>query len=86
MLLNLKNSKEGMKVLLTHPDEDYVIGHSNPATGTKYECFGIINSVGIGSIRVIWDNGTSNTYKEDELSLIDTGIIVDMWEEMYYDR
>jgi hypothetical protein len=76
------NVELGMRVRLTHPDPSYDIGLSNPRIGTKYECLGVVTETGYESIHVKWDNGHGNTYKDDELSLVNSGRFVDIWEEM----
>ena len=78
-LLTLENGRVRMRVKLTHPDPSYRIGPGNPKVGTKYECEGVVEYVG-GSVDVRWDNGHTNNYKEGELTILDYGICVSIWE------
>lgn len=68
-ILRIKDCREGMRVLLTHPNKSYEIGPNNPQVGTEWQCKGVIADFG-SSIHVEWDNGHSNSYISNELSLI----------------
>ena len=79
--LAVNEAEVGMEVKLTHPDPGYGTGLSNPTVGTKYECEGeIVGIANSGSIQVRWSNGTSNSYKDGELSL--AGPCIDIWREV----
>jgi hypothetical protein len=67
MLLKANECKKGMRVKLKCPDPQYSIGKPNPAVGTKYECAGTIDVVGLDRIGVLWDSGRHNSYKDGEL-------------------
>lgn len=77
-----KSAAVGMLVLLKYPDPMYSIGKNNPKLGTKYECSGKITDIGFyGNVRVRWDNGYENSYKDGELIIIDNpiGFCEDIW-------
>lgn len=75
-----ENCKDGMKVKLYKPNSSYKIGSANPAIGSKYECCGTIVDYGIVSINVEWENGTSNSYRDNELILVeDVGRCISIW-------
>lgn len=57
--------KPGMIVRLTNPNPRYILGPANPAEGTEWECLGEF----VGGSSVKWQNGTSNSYSNDELSV-----------------
>jgi hypothetical protein len=78
--LSYGDCEVGMKVMLTDPDPEYDIGSSNPKAGTIWECDGTITEHGSGSISVDWDNGSHNGYKDNELSPVNGGICLDLWE------
>lgn len=63
--------KRNMRVILTKPDEDYTIGLGNPVVGSKWECEGTVTEYSYEDASVRWDNGHSNGYKDNELSLAD---------------
>lgn len=69
----------GMRVVLSNPDNDYNINETNPAVGTKWECCGSVYSNGEGSMSVNWDNGCSNSYKDNELSVSYEGRCKSIW-------
>lgn len=48
----------------------YGVGRSNPVKGSEYECSGVVVSKddNQGTIKVDWNNGTTNTYTEYTLS------------------
>jgi len=74
MRVTRKNAKKGMRVILTHPQEHYSIGLSNPAVGSNWESAGVITSVGPGDdadINVNWDNGARNGYHDNTLTACD---------------
>ena len=81
-LLTTKTARKGMRVKLTHPDQDYYIDESNPAVGTEFECEGEIYFADRYDINVKWDNGTSNIYKDGELTSLDGGICVSIWDDI----
>lgn len=64
--LTLAECIEGMAVVLTHPDDSYVLDKSNPL-----DCEGKVSGIEGDYIHVRWDNGHVNSYKELELSSID---------------
>jgi hypothetical protein len=80
-MLKVKECELRMKVLLTHPDPSYVISEINPLVGTQWECEGSVVRVAEDHVDVLWKNGFSNSYKNNELSISDTGsgVCVDMW-------
>ena len=72
-----ENCKLRRRVKLAFPDRLYILDEGNPAIGTRHECAGTIEffmkvfSVDDGiAVRVLWDNGSQNCYKEDELVYI----------------
>jgi hypothetical protein len=69
----------GMRVMLTNPNPSYTIYESNPAVGSRFECEGEITTIDKDFVEVEWDNGSSNTYKNNELSLSNTGVCVGIW-------
>lgn len=81
-LLKCSECKMGMSVKLTNPDPKYRIDEANPKTGTEYECDGVVMYSTSYTIQVNWDNGEQNTYKDDELSVIDTGVYINIWDEI----
>lgn len=75
-LLTTNQCKKGMKVELINPDKHYKIGRTNPVKGSVFECAGTI--VGYEAdydwtnkyaISVEWENGSTNSYKNNELGL-----------------
>jgi len=80
--LSYEDCKVGMRVLLTHPLKSYSIGTNNPATNTKWECVGTIIEKSDHNIDVAWNNGHNNIYGPNELSLVKSGICIDIWQEI----
>lgn len=70
---------KGMRVVLTAPDNSYNINETNPEVGTVWECIGTVASCSSGSISVVWDNGCSNSYKDNELSASYEGRCKSIW-------
>jgi len=62
---------KGTKVKLALPKSRYVLGPGNPAIGTEWECAGVY----VGGCRVVWDNGSHNSYSDRELKNIDDSCI-----------
>ncbi len=59
------------RVILT--SRIYGITKQNPVYGTSYSCKGIVTSIGGrpgDSIKVAWDNGTTNIYDSGALSTV----------------
>ena len=81
-LLKCSECKMGMSVKLTNPDPAYRIDESNPKVGTEYECVGTVDYSTSYTIHVQWSNGTGNSYQDNELSLVDTGIYINIWDEI----
>lgn len=74
------NAATDMRVILTHPDPNYSIGESNPAVNSPWECTGTIVCVDrYNEITVKWDNGYSNIYKNNELSISHDGQCIPIW-------
>lgn len=69
-LLSTDQCEIGMEVQLVKPDPYYAINEKNPVKGSQYECTGVIYDLGSGFISVKWKNGSTNTYKKDELSSV----------------
>lgn len=70
-LLTTNQCQKGMKVELINPDGHYTIGKTNPVKGSVFECTGTIIDI-IGheyALRVGWENGSTNSYKDNELAL-----------------
>lgn len=59
--------KEGDRVI--YVSGEYGDGESNPLKGTKFECGGYVREIKYNSVYVNWDNGSSNTYKFNDLIL-----------------
>lgn len=78
--LSYKELSVGMLVVLTKLSRSYVIGPSNPKVGTSWECVGKVVEVYDGSIDVSWENGSSNTYKNGELSSAGGGRCKSIWD------
>lgn len=76
--LLVKDCKPGMEVYLTNPDSFYTINESNPVKDSKYSCTGIITELDSG-IRVKWENGILNHYKDGELSLVEATKYHSIW-------
>jgi len=73
-----------MVVVLTKPDPSYDIGRANPMQGTRYACKGVMVDAGGHSCHVDWNNGHSNSYKDNELSLAEepaSGNCQSIWNE-----
>lgn len=70
----------GLLVVLTKPSRSYIIGPSNPKTGTSWECVGEVTEVYDGRIDVKWENGSHNTYKGGELSPAGGGRCKSIWD------
>lgn len=68
----------GMRVILVNPSPSYEIGKSNPKVGTVWECEGTIKESLFGTY-VDWDNGTTNCYKDYELSPVCEGSCQSIW-------
>lgn len=68
-LLTIQNSKISMEVELTNPNPSYRISKSNPVKGSRFECTGIITFVD-RYIEILWKNGSTNVYQNNELSLV----------------
>ena len=77
--IRCKDMRMGMRVILTRPDREYTIGFANPLFDTKWECVGTVDRYSGNSARVCWDNGESNTYKDNELSIYE-GRCKSIWE------
>ncbi len=69
-LLSADQCEIGMEIQLVRPDPYYTINEKNPVKGSQYECTGIIHHLTSGLINVKWKNGSTNTYKNYELSLV----------------
>lgn len=67
--------KVGDKVKLKKPKERYVIGPGNPAVGTEWETHGTF----VGGNKVLWFNGSSNSYGDRELMNLNDQC-VSIWE------
>lgn len=82
--LKFSECSVGLKVKLSHPDAHYQIGPTNPAVGSDFECEGTIKHLNKGNIMVLWSNGTSNSYKSNELQPVCdknyTGLYISIWE------
>jgi hypothetical protein len=48
----------------------YSLGLANPLKGTVFECAGTVTYLHGKSVHVTWDNGTTNSYHSDYLSLV----------------
>jgi hypothetical protein len=81
-LLKRNQCSVGMIVKLTHPDSSYSLGPANPRIGTEWECTGRITEVYGDTINVSWKNGFTNSYKDNELSLLSLSSCIDLWEEI----
>jgi hypothetical protein len=67
--LTMDQLEHGMLVVLTHPDPEYALGFSNPVYPNNGWCVGVVDAIYDVEVEVYWeDNGTSNTYKDWELS------------------
>jgi hypothetical protein len=53
--------------------QKYTIGRNNPAIGSEWECFGVVEGTNGRSCRVKWDNKTTNTYDCADLVLLRDG-------------
>jgi hypothetical protein len=74
---------KGQKVKLTHPKPGYELGLFNPAVGTPWECEGALTGGKGTVITVKWDNGASNSYTLETLSLVsEFPGCVSIWEDM----
>ena len=71
--------REGDRVLFTSNTRGYSIGKGNPLVGTTYECPGKIKRIAGTVIQVFWDNGHSNSYRQDDLSPADPGKLDPNW-------
>lgn len=71
--------KGGLRVVLTKPDTYYNIGANNPKVGTKWECVGTVIEQYSDEVRVLWDNGHDNSYKDFELSMAIEGRFRSIW-------
>jgi hypothetical protein len=71
--------KKGTRVLLRQGTR-YKPCPSNPTEGSKYECIGIIERIGLNHYSVRWDNGTTNGYVEGDLR--PDGPYIDIWPEV----
>jgi hypothetical protein len=82
-LLYKGDFQTNMRVVLVQPDTDYTINENNPLYGTQLQCEGVITDIlysGSG-VRVAWDNGRRNCYKEGELAAVNT-LFKDIWGEV----
>jgi len=71
----------GLRVALVNPDPEYSIGYENPAYGTKFYCEGEVRDCDHQNINVVWDNESSNTYKDFELAMTgDKGRFISIWD------
>jgi hypothetical protein len=77
--LSCRDLKKGMRVVLMSPSPNYDIGRNNPKVGTRWECGGSVTCSHKGFVDVSWDNGSSNTYKDYELSLTSEGRCESIW-------
>ena len=57
--------KEGDRVYYT--SGRHRTGKANPLRGSSVECQGTVEGQLGGSLRVLWDNGSYNTYDESDL-------------------
>jgi hypothetical protein len=75
--------RRGLRVKLTNPRKrGYIIGKSNPAVGTDWECGGKITDIKSRHkeiVEVRWDNGSKNSYHLCTLSKEVEGGMVDIW-------
>ena len=67
--LTVNDAEIGQEVILVNPSPHYLIGGANPVVCSRYECCGIVSGILKSRISVKWDNGTRNTYKNNELTL-----------------
>jgi hypothetical protein len=76
--LQLNEAVVGMRVMLA--TNRFRNSPSNPRIGGKFECVGTITHA-YRCIRVIWDNGLTNSYTNNDLIVKDCGegSYVDMW-------
>lgn len=85
-LLLVSELKIGMRVKLIENDmQDYDIGNSNPAVGSKWECVGTVDTINLEEMTatVEWDNGYMNLYIDGDLTLAQAvyteGSLVSIW-------
>jgi len=79
---NHNQIQEGDKVKLGEHTE-YDARSTNPKMGSKYECVGTVSEVDTNepySIFVSWENGEGNSYRPNDLVLLDIGFI-SIWDE-----
>lgn len=59
----------GTEVELTDPSPDYILNKKNPVRGGIYSCTGNIYKIlNAHNVSVRWENGTTNSYRIQELS------------------
>jgi len=59
----------GTEVELTNPAPNYILNERNPVKGGMYFCTGnIYRIIDTSSVSVRWENGTTNSYRIQELS------------------
>lgn len=83
--LSIHDCEIDMRVLLTNPDDSYVINRGNPKVDTEYECEGTIAYISEDEdyVEVLWDNGSENTYSNHELSLVDEVNMIGRCEDIW---
>lgn len=82
-LVRVRDLKIGNKVVLIKPDAGYSIDPTNPLQGTKWACAGTIIDEDHALVHVRWDNGMTNSYKDNELAFAEPpaeGRCESIWE------
>jgi hypothetical protein len=78
--LLIKDCCVGLGVYLSE-ESTYRPHPSNPRVGTGFECSGVITDIMDNDrVRVKWENGTSNTYKDFDLLMKSEGKINLLWD------
>lgn len=74
--LTVDNAKIGDKVVLANPNPRYSVGNTNPVINTHFFCRGTITNMTSSRISVEWDNGSRNSYMNNELALSKKGSVI----------
>lgn len=67
--LTTNNARIGDRVILANPNPRYFVSSANPVINTHFFCYGTITSMTRSRISVEWNNGSRNTYTDNELAL-----------------
>lgn len=79
--LKVSGCDKGMRVVLIN--KGYQPRKNNPVINTPYQCLGTIIIVFKDFVRVLWDNESTNSYKDNDLALVENDKqYLDIWNSI----